>query len=145
MVLSGKPCGKQSAGGVRNGHDGVAVQGVCKTAHPLHRTRGGTEERGRFAGRTETVKGGQIFVDSSLISRKVERDDVDTYYIPATKLASDNELTGLANMIMIGHMIAKTGVMPFENVERTMKKLVPAKKQHLLEPNLKAVKLGYDY
>jgi 2-oxoglutarate ferredoxin oxidoreductase subunit gamma len=94
---------------------------------------------------TETVKGGQIFVDSSLISRKVERDDVETYYIPATKLASDNDLTGLANMIMIGHMIAKTGVMPIENVERTMKKLVPAKKQHLLEPNLKAVKLGYDY
>ena len=34
----------------------------------------------------ETKNGGQIFVDSSLIERKVERTDVETYYIPATKM-----------------------------------------------------------
>ena len=57
------------------------------------------------------VPGAKIFVDSSLIDRKVERDDVDVYYIPATKLASDKNLPGLANMIMIGHVIAKAGVI----------------------------------
>ena len=36
-----------------------------------------------------TVKGGQIFVDSSLIDRKVARDDVEVYYIPATKIATE--------------------------------------------------------
>ncbi len=91
------------------------------------------------------VPGAKIFVDSSLIDRKVERDDVDVYYIPATKLASDHNLPGLANMIMIGHVIAKAGVMPYENVETTMKKLVPAKKQNLIELNIKAVELGYNY
>ena len=93
----------------------------------------------------EVVPGGKIFVDSSLIDRKVERDDVEVYYIPATKLASDENLPGLANMIMIGHVIAKAGVMPYENVETTMKKLVPAKKQNLIELNIKAVELGYKY
>lgn len=91
------------------------------------------------------VPGAKIFVDSSLIDRKVERNDVDVYYIPATKLASDENLPGLANMIMIGHVIAKAGVMPYENVETTMKKLVPAKKQNLIELNIKAVELGYNY
>ena len=91
------------------------------------------------------VPGAKIFVDSSLIDRKVERDDVDVYYIPATKLASDENLPGLANMIMIGHVIAKAGVMPYENVETTMKKLVPAKKQNLIELNITAVELGYNY
>ena len=91
------------------------------------------------------VPGAKIFVDSSLIDRKVERDDVEVYYIPATKLASDENLPGLANMIMIGHVIAKAGVMPYENVETTMKKLVPAKKQNLIELNIKAVELGYNY
>ena len=91
------------------------------------------------------VPGAKIFVDSSLIDRKVERDDVDVYYIPATKLASDENLPGLANMIMIGHVIAKAGVLPYENVETTMKKLVPAKKQNLIELNIKAVELGYNY
>ena len=91
------------------------------------------------------VPGAKIFVDSSLIDRKVGRDDVEAYYIPATRIASDENLSGLANMIMIGHMIKKTGIMPFENVERAMKKLVPAKKQNLIELNIKAVELGYNY
>ncbi len=91
------------------------------------------------------VKGAKIFVDSSLIERKVAREDVDAFYIPATKLASDNQLTGLANMIILGYVIKKTGVIPYENVEKTMQKIVPAKKQNLLELNLKAVDIGYNY
>lgn len=91
------------------------------------------------------VPGAKIFVDSSLIDRKVARDDVEAYYIPATRIASDEGLSGLANMIMIGLMIKKTGVMPYENVERAMKKLVPAKKANLIELNIKAVELGYNF
>ena len=93
----------------------------------------------------ETKKGGQIFVDSSLIERKVEREDVETYYIPATRIASDEGLTGLANMIMIGHMIAKSGIIPEENIEKAMQKVVPATKQNMFDLNMKAVKLGFNY
>ena len=93
----------------------------------------------------ETKKGGQIFVDSSLIERKVERSDVEVYYIPATKMASDEGLSGLANMIMIGHMIAKSGIIPEENIEKAMQKVVPATKQNMFDLNMKAVKLGFEY
>ena len=91
------------------------------------------------------VPGAKNFVDSSRIERKVEREDVEAYYIPATKLASDEDLPGLANMIMIGYMIKKAGVMPYENVEKVMAKVVPAKKQNLLALNIKAVELGYNF
>ena len=94
---------------------------------------------------TETVSGGKIFVDSSLIERKVEREDVEAYYIPATKLASDEGLTGLANMIMLGFVIKHANVIPYENVKRTVEKLVPPAKAHLIESNLKAIELGYNY
>ena len=94
---------------------------------------------------SETVVGGKIFVDSALIDRKVERTDVEAYYIPATKIASDEGLAGLANMIMIGNIIKHTGVMPFENVKTTLEKLVPAKKAHLIDSNLKAIEIGYNY
>ena len=63
----------------------------------------------------ETASGGQIFVDSSLIDKKVERDDVEVYYIPATRLASEEGLNGLANMIMIGHFIKKTDLWQLKN------------------------------
>lgn len=92
-----------------------------------------------------TVAGGQIFVDSALIDRKVNREDVEAYYIPATKLANDEGLTGLANMIMIGYVIKKSGIIPFENIERALQKVVPASKQHLLDSNRKALELGYNY
>ncbi len=93
----------------------------------------------------EAVPGAKIFVDSSLIDRKVNREDVEAYYIPATKMASDEGLSGLANMIMIGYMIKKAGVMPYENVEKVMTKVVPAKKQDKLALNIKAVELGYNF
>lgn len=93
----------------------------------------------------EAVPGAQIFIDSSLIERKVTRTDVEAYYIPATKMADDEGIRGLANMIMIGYMMKKSGIIPYENVEKIMSKVVPAKKQNLLASNLKAVELGYNY
>lgn len=93
----------------------------------------------------ETVSGGQIFIDSSLVEKKVTRGDVDVYYIPATRLASENGLSGLANMIMIGHLIKKTNIIPYEDVRKSMEKVVPAKKINLLDLNLKAVEIGYNY
>ena len=92
-----------------------------------------------------TVSGGKIFVDSSLIARKVEKADVEAYYIPATSLASENGLTGLANMIMLGYMIKKTGVIPYESFDRALAKVVPARKQDMLGANKKALELGYNY
>ena len=89
--------------------------------------------------------GGMIFADSSLISKKVKRTDINTYYIPATKLSSDMDLNGLANMIMIGLMLKHSDILSYEAAEKAMAKLVPARKQHLLEPNLKAIKTGYEY
>ena len=92
-----------------------------------------------------TVAGGKIFVDSSLVARKVEKQDVEAYYIPATSLASENELPGLANMIMLGYMIKKTGVIPYESFERALAKVVPARKQEMLGANKRALELGYNY
>lgn len=91
------------------------------------------------------VPGGKIFVDSSLIEKKVVRTDVEVYYIPASKLASDENLSGLANMIMMGHMIKHSDVIEYSSIEKSMAKVVSAKKQNLFDANKKAVELGYNY
>ena len=90
-------------------------------------------------------KGGMILFDSALIDKEVNRDDVEVYPIPATKLASDENLPGLANMIMIGHMIKKSGIIPEENIEKAMQKVVPAAKQNLFDLNMKAIQLGASF
>ncbi len=88
------------------------------------------------------VKGGKIFVDSTLIDRKVKRDDVDVYYIPATKLASDNDMPTLANMIIAGKLLAVTDGFSEESVNQALKKVISAKRLDMIETNLKAMKIG---
>lgn len=89
--------------------------------------------------------GAKIFVDSTLISRKVEREDVDVYYIPATKMAQDAGIPTLANMIILGKVIKETGIVDFAGMEDALKKVVSARKANLIDVNLKAIKAGYDY
>ena len=91
------------------------------------------------------VKGGQIYIDSSLISVKVERDDVDVFYIPATQLAKDEGIGTLANMIIVGHLLENHPELSFDGADNVVEKLVPAKKAALKELNMKALTLGKNY
>ena len=89
--------------------------------------------------------GGQIYVDSALIDAKVERTDVEVFYIPATQMAKDNGIASLANMIIVGHMLEHHPELDFAGVEAVVNKLVPPKKAALIELNMKALQLGKDY
>lgn len=89
--------------------------------------------------------GGKIFVDSTLVERKVNRTDVDVYYVPATKMAADAGMPTLANMILVGKIIKETGIVSFDNMDGVLKKVVSAKKQDLLDLNKKALDLGYNF
>ena len=91
------------------------------------------------------VEGGKIFVDSSFIERKVVRTDVQAYYIPATKMAAEAGVPTLANMILLGKMLKETKVLDFEGLDGVFKKIVSAKRADLIDANLKALELGYNY
>jgi len=93
----------------------------------------------------ETEKDGFVIYDSSLINKTETRKDIVTVGIPATKLASDNGLNGLANMIIMGKVIKETNVLTLEQVENSLKEMVPAKKADMLANNIKAIELGYNY
>ena len=93
----------------------------------------------------DVVSGGIIIVDSALIAEKVERDDVTTYYVPATKMANDEGFSTLANMILMGKLMKVCENIGFDGTEETIKKVVPAKKANLIDVNLKALKTGYDF
>jgi len=93
----------------------------------------------------DCVPDAKAVVDSSLIGRPVRRADVEAFYIPATRLADENGLTGLANMIMAGKAIRETGLCDYMNVEAAMKKTVPERKIDLFDANIKAVEIGYRY
>ena len=90
------------------------------------------------------VSGGSVFVDSTLIERKLRRDDVKAFYVPATALANELGTPSLANMIMVGKFIKETGAVSADDMEAALKKVVSARYQDMLKANLNAIKRGFE-
>ena len=59
------------------------------------------------------VPGGKIIIDSTLIEAKVERTDVEVFYIPATQMAKDAGYATLANMILTGKLLKETDAVTY--------------------------------
>ena len=70
------------------------------------------------------VPGGIIYVDSSLIERKVKRTDVTVHYIPATSLAEENGMPTLANMIIVGKMLSELNEFNDEGINAALGKQI---------------------
>lgn len=94
---------------------------------------------------SKVVPGGKLFVDSSLVETKNDRTDIETYYIPATALANENGLTGLANVIMLGYIVKVTGIFDEEYFENSLTSGIPKSKAHMIEFNKKALEIGFKY
>jgi 2-oxoglutarate ferredoxin oxidoreductase subunit gamma len=90
----------------------------------------------------DVVPGGRVILDSTMISRLPERDDVSVYPVPATQLAEENGLKGLASVILVGKLLREIGFCDPMALDAAIAKSVPPKKQHLLGPNRKAFEIG---
>ncbi len=86
--------------------------------------------------------GGIVIVDSYLIDKKVERDDVTVFYVPATKIAEENGIKGLANIILLGKLHKELGFCADEVIDGALLKCIPPRKAEMIEKNRTAIKLG---
>ena len=89
--------------------------------------------------------GGKIILDSTLVGVKVERTDVEVFYVPATQMAKDAGFATLANMILAGKVLKETDSVSWEGNKETLEAFIPAKKANLIDVNCKALQLGYDF
>ena len=93
--------------------------------------------------------GGTVIIDSSLVEKQVEREDLQVFYVPASALAEENGLAGLANMILVGKLFqeicAGQGQLAFctmETLNQALEKCVPPHRAGMLDLNRKAAALG---
>ncbi|MBE7035285.1 MAG: 2-oxoacid:ferredoxin oxidoreductase subunit gamma [Ruminococcaceae bacterium] len=91
------------------------------------------------------VSGGVIITDSSMVDRDVERDDVTVVAIPAKEIALSNDLGNLANMVIVGRLLKETGLYSLDEIKEGLAKSIPPSKAALLEKNVKAIELGFQY
>ena len=97
----------------------------------------------KFAG--TVVEDGLIIVDTMLVPEVKERHGVRLIKVPATTMAEEADLKGLANVVMTGVIVKASGCLDIDNVEAAIKKSISERKAHLLEPNIRALRLGYEY
>ena len=88
------------------------------------------------------VPGGLLFINSSLIDKKASRTDISVFYIPANEIADSIGNSKVANMVMLGAFLAKTGVVSPESVIESLKKVLGPSKSHLIPLNQEALKKG---
>ena len=85
---------------------------------------------------------GLIIINSDMCPNITQRDDVDYVVAPLNTIAQEIGSMKILNMISIGVIIAKTGMIKFETVEKELNDYMRGKDKALLEMNLIAIKKG---
>ena len=99
-----------------------------------------------YAKFVDAVKsGGIIIVDSTIADVSCERTDVLFSRVPATQLAEENGLKGLANVILVGRLLKMTAFTELASLDTAIDKSVSAKRAELVAFNKQALLIGYEY
>ncbi len=85
--------------------------------------------------RPAVKESGKIIVDADL----VKTDDSQIFSVPFVKTADSLGKRMVANSVMLGYLMALTGVIPAESMEATIREKVP---EHTVELNLEAFRRG---
>ncbi len=89
--------------------------------------------------------GGKIFINESLISKKVERNDIEAYYIDANKIAADIGNPKAANLVMLGAVLGKQKIVDPESILEAFKKVFGPSKEKFIPQNREALKQGAEF
>ncbi|MBQ4425194.1 MAG: 2-oxoacid:acceptor oxidoreductase family protein [Lachnospiraceae bacterium] len=91
---------------------------------------------------SKVMPGGTIFVNSSMIDIKVTRNDVTAYYVPCNEIAAELGNDKVANMIMLGAYLGKSGCVDIETVLEALLEKLGQKKAKLIPLNREALLRG---
>jgi 2-oxoglutarate ferredoxin oxidoreductase subunit gamma len=88
-------------------------------------------------------EGGVLLINSSLISREPERDDIKVIKVPANDIANALGSPRSANIVALGAYIGATGAVSIERIEEMVRQNFAAKPK-LVDVNLEALHRGYE-
>lgn len=92
----------------------------------------------------DVKSGGMLFINSSLVTKKVERSDVQVYYIDANKISTELGNPKAANLVMLGALLKKTGIIDTESIIEAFKKVFGPSKEKFIPQNREALLRGGD-
>lgn len=88
--------------------------------------------------------GGSLIINSSLVNRGSNRTDIKVCQVPSNDIAAELGNIKVANMVILGAIIAATGAVGFDSIMQAFGKMF-AKKPELLAINEQAIRRGAEY
>lgn len=89
--------------------------------------------------------GGVLVINTSMTDRKAVRKDIKVIEIAANSEAENLGDQRMANMILLGALLANLPVLPQESIKRALKGHLPERHHKLLEKNFEALQEGARY
>ena len=86
--------------------------------------------------------GGILLINSSLIERAAKRSDVKVQLIPCNDIAKELGNPKVANMVMVGAIVAASGVVKIESVLQVLAKKIFKNKPEVMQLNEQAIRRG---
>ena len=86
--------------------------------------------------------GGTLVINSSLIDRKAERDDIQVVYCDATRIAEEVGNPKVGNMVMLGAYVAATKILKPETIEEMITEMFAGAKAKFIPLNIEAFRRG---
>jgi 2-oxoglutarate ferredoxin oxidoreductase subunit gamma len=88
------------------------------------------------------VAGGLLVYDSTLVQRPVERVDLCAVAVPASEVAQRFGSPRLANLVLLGALLALRPVVTLEAMGAALRDHLPERHADLLQNNLEALYAG---
>ena len=85
---------------------------------------------------------GDLFLNTSLVHGPQTRDDIVRIEVKANAIAEELGDIRIANMVMLGAFLKKSGVVALDSVLNALKAILPPRRHALLALNEKALKCG---
>lgn len=86
--------------------------------------------------------GGLLAVNSTLIPPRDIRNDIHVLRVPATSIADEIGSLRIANLVMLGAVLAARPVLPLDALKHALEGHIPAHRRNMLGMNFEAVDRG---
>ncbi len=90
------------------------------------------------------MKGGSLFLNTSLVHAPSIRSDIMRFDILANDIAEKLGDIRVSNMVMLGAFLKKTGIVELDSVLTALKHVLPARRHSLIPLNESALKRGME-
>ncbi|HPI76859.1 MAG TPA: 2-oxoacid:acceptor oxidoreductase family protein [bacterium] len=98
-----------------------------------------SEEAARTYGNS-AAENAIVLINENLVKTLPDREDLKLFYIPATSIAEKLGRVMVANIVMLGFIASKAGVVGYESMKQAVLASIPAGTEEL---NMAAFEAGY--